>query len=86
MDWLDNYIYGRNLTDDELRYMFNYPLKSFAYKIVECKDYETIRGRLVLLQLSLWKGALFKNVSYVLDHTSLTKWQKFWLKLQYRFL
>ena len=86
MDWLDNYIYGKNLTDEQLRYMYLNPLNSFAYKIAERKDYEAIKGRLALLQLSLWKGAYFKNVSYILDHTSLTQWQKFWLKFQYMFL
>lgn len=86
MDWLDNYIYGKNLTNEQLRYMFYDPLKSFAYEIADCKDYERIKGRLVLVQKSLWKGAYFKNVSYILDHTALTKWQKFWLKFQYMFL
>lgn len=86
MDWLDNYIYGKNLTDEQLRYMFHDPLNSFAYKIADRKDYKAIKGRLAILQKSLWKGAYFKNVSYVLDHTGLTKLQKFWLKFQYLFL
>ncbi len=86
MDWLDNYIYGKNLTDEQLRYMYLYPLNFFAYKIADREDYEAIKGRLAILQKSLWKGAYFKNVSYILDHTRLTKWQKFWLKFQYLFL
>lgn len=86
MEWLNNYIYGKNLTEDELKYMFYYPLKSFAYKIADCKDYERVKGRLIILQKSLWKGACFKEVSYILDHTGLTKWQKFKLKFQYMFL
>lgn len=86
MDWLDNYIYGKNLTDEQLRYMHLNPLNMFAYKMADKKDYEAIKGRLAILQLSLWKGAYFKNVSYILDHTCLTKWQKFWLKFQYLFL
>ena len=86
MDWLDNYIYGKNLTDEQLRYMYLNPLNFFAYKIAGRKDYEAIKGRLAILQKSLWKGAYFKNVSYILDHTSLTNWQKFWLKFQYMFL
>ena len=86
MDWLDNYIYGKNLTDEQLRYMYLDPLNIFAYKIADCKDYERIKGRLAILQKSLWKGAYFKNVSYALDHTDLTKWQKFKLKFQYMFL
>ena len=86
MDWLDNYIYGKNLTYEQLRYMHLNPLNFFAYKIADRENYEAIKGRLVILQKSLWKGAYFKNVSYILDHTSLTKWQKFWLKFQYMFL
>jgi hypothetical protein len=86
MEWMDNYIYGKNLTNEQLSYIFHDPLNSFAYKIIDCKDYNRIKGRLVLLQKSLWKGAYFKNVSYILDHTGLTKWQKFWLKFQYLFL
>lgn len=86
MDWLDNYIYGKNLTDEQLRYMYLDPLNSFAYKMADRKDYEAIKGRLAILQKSLWKGAYFKNVSYVLDHTDLTRWQKFKLKFQYLFL
>lgn len=86
MDWLDNYIYGKNLTYEQLRYMHLSPLNMFAYKIAYCKDYERIKGRLAILQKSLWKGAYFKNVSYVLEHTDLTKWQKFKLKIQYMFL
>ena len=86
MDWLDNYIYGKNLTDEQLRYMYLDPLNMFAYKMADRKGYEAIKGRLAILQKSLWKGAYFKNVSYVLDHTGLTNWQKFWLKFQYMFL
>lgn len=86
MDWLDNYIYSKNLTDEQLRYMYLDPLNMFAYKMVDRKDYEAIKGRLAILQKSLWKGAYFKNVSYILDHTDLTKWQKFKLKFQYLFL
>ena len=86
MDWLDSYIYGKNLTDEQLRYMYLDPLNSFAYKIADREDYEAIKGRLAILQKSLWKGAYFKNVSYVLDHTGLTKWQKLCLKFQYMFL
>ena len=66
--------------------MYLDPLNLFAYKIADRKDYEAIKGRLAILQKSLWKGAYFKNVSYVLDHTGLTKLQKFWLKFQYLFL
>ena len=84
--WLDNYIYGENLTDEELRFMHLYPLKMFAYQMNNYDNYESIKGRLAILQLSLWKGACFKDVSYILEHTSLTKWQKFWLKFQYKFL
>jgi hypothetical protein len=84
--WLDNYIYGKNLTDEQLRYMWTDPLNSFAYLIADDADYERIKGRLAILQMSLWKGAYFKDVSYILDHTGLTKWQKFWLKFQYLFL
>lgn len=62
------------------------PLNSFAYKIADNEDYERVKGRLVLLQKSLWKGAYFKDVSYVLEHTGLTKWQKFKLKFQCMFL
>lgn len=86
MEYLDNYIYGKNLTDDQLRYMYLHPLNSFAYEIAGCEDYERIYGMLALLQRSLWKGAYFKEVSYILDHTALTKLQKFWLKFQYMFL
>ena len=82
----DNYIYGKNLTDEQLRWMWLDPLEMFAYKIVGEENYERIRGRLALVQKSLWKGAYFKDVSYILDHTSLTKWQKRWLKFQYLFL
>lgn len=86
MDWLDNYIYGKNLTDEQLRYMHTFPLEMFAYKMMGRKDYEAIKGRLAILQLSRYKGAYFKEVFYILDHTGLTKWQKFWLKFQYMFL
>jgi len=84
--WLDNYIYGESLTADQLRYMHIDPLKFFAYKMADYKDYEAIKGQLAILQKSLWKGAYFKDVSYILEHTGLTKWQKFWLKFQYMFL
>lgn len=86
MDWLNNYIYGKNLTEDELQYMFYYPLKCFAYKIADCKDCERVKGRLAILQKCLWKGAYFQEVSYILGHTGLTKWQRFKLKFQYMFL
>ena len=84
--WLDNYIYGKNLTDVELSSMHLDPLKIFAYQMNNYNNYESIKGRLAILQLSFWKGAYFKDVFYVLDHTALTKWQKFWLKFQYMFL
>lgn len=86
MIWLDNYIYGKQLTPDELRYMFSYPLQLFAYRIAYINDYESIKGRLALLQRVFHKSAYYKEVSYILDHTSLTKWQKFWLKVQYKYL
>ena len=86
MEWLNNYIYGKNLTDEQLIYIHLNPFNMFAYKIAGCKDYERIKGRLALLQKSLCRGACFKHVFYVLDHTALTKWQKFKLKFQYLFL
>ena len=46
--WLDNYIYGKNLTDEQLRYMWADPLNSFTYKIADNEDYERVKGRLVL--------------------------------------
>ena len=81
--WLDNYINGKNLAPDELRYMHHYPLLSFAYLMKDYDDYERIKGRLAILQKSFWKGYHLKDVSYILDQTGLTKWQKLWLKIQY---
>ena len=84
--WLDNYINGENLTEDDLKYMHLYPLKMFAYEMKDKKDYEAIKGRLALLQLSFGKGCFYESVSYILDQTGLTRWQKFKLKFQYLFL
>lgn len=86
MEYLDNYINDENLTSDELRYMWLDPLFMFAYRIKYREDYESIKGRLVLLQLSCGRGIFIKEVSYILKHTVLTKWQKFKLKFQYVFL
>ena len=83
---LDKYIYSKDLADHELRDMHYYPLLMFAYKIADCSDYERIQGRLAILQKTYYKGAFLKEVSYIIDHTGLTKWQKFWLKIQYIFL
>ena len=84
--YLDKYIYGEKLTDDEARYLTYYPLQMFAYRIAGCKDYKRVQGNLALVQMSHGKGRLFKDISYVLDCTGLTKWQKLWLKIQYLFL
>lgn len=83
---LDKYIYGQGLTKEELRYMYLNQLYMFAYKIDGYGDYERIKGSLALLQMSYHRGAFLKEVSYILDHTTLTKWQKFWLKFNYVFL
>lgn len=84
--WLDNYIYGKNLTAEQLRYMHLDQLRMFAYEMKGRKDYERIKGGLAILQLSCGRGTFIKEVSYILDYTGLTKWQKFWLKFQYMFL
>lgn len=86
MEYLDNYINGENLTPDELRYMHLNQLLLFAYKMKDHNDYKRIKGRLAILQLSCGRGIFIKEVSYILDHTALTKWQKFKLKFQYVFL
>lgn len=83
--WLDDYINKEDLTKDQLKYMYLHPLKMFAYGIKD-RDYESIKGRLVILQKMLGKGYSFKDVSYILDNTGLTRWQKFWLKFNYIFL
>lgn len=81
--WLDNYINGENLAPDDLRYMHYYPLHLFAYKMKDYDNYESIKGGLALLQMSFYRGYHFKDVSYILDQTGLTKWQKLWLKIRY---
>ena len=86
MNWLDNYINGENLTSDQLKYMRLDPLRFFAYKKKDCSNYERIKGGLTLVQLTYGRGICLKEVSYILDHTALTKWQKFKLKFQYLFL
>ena len=80
--WLDNYINGENLEPDDLRYMYVFPLQRFAYKIKD-NDYESIKGRLAILQRSCYKGYCFRDVSYILNKTHLTKRQKLWLKFRY---
>lgn len=86
MNYLDNYINGENLEPDELRYMYLDQLRMFAYKMKDRKDYERIKSGLAILQLSCGRGIFIKEVSYILNHTALTKWQKFKLKFQYLFL
>lgn len=86
MEWLDNYIYDKNLVVDDIRYLSHYPLLMFSYKIAGCSDYKRVQGNLALLQKTYYKGAFLKEVSYIIDHTGLTKWQKLWLKFQYIFL
>lgn len=86
MEYLDNYINGENLEPDELRYMYLDQLRMFAYEMKDRKDYERIKGGLSILQLSCGRGTFIKEVSYILDHTALTEWQKFKLKFQYMFL
>ena len=86
MEYLVNYINGENLSPDDLRYMYLDQLKMFAYKIKGEQDYKRIKGGLAILQLSYGRGIFIKEVSYILDHTALTKWQKFKLKFQYVFL
>jgi hypothetical protein len=86
MEYLDNYINGENLEPDELRYMHLNQLLMFAYEMKDRKDYERIKGALAILQLSCDRWIFIKEVSYILDHTALTKWQKFKLKFQYMFL
>lgn len=81
--YLDNYINGENLSYDDLRYMHYYPLQTFAYKMKDYDNYESIKGRLALLQMSFYRGYHLKDVSHVLNQTGLTKWQKLWLKIQY---
>lgn len=85
-EYLDNYINGKNLTQDQLRYMYLSQLNMFAYKIKDSKDYERIKGGLTLVQYSGGRGTFIKDVSYILDNTCLTEWQKFKLKFQYMFL
>ena len=84
--YLDNYINEENLTADELKYMHYDQLRMFAYGMKEEKNYERIKDRLTILQLICGKGVFIKEVSYILDHTALTNWQKFKLKFQYIFL
>lgn len=83
--YLDNYINGENLTADQLKYMHLNLLGRFAYKLKGNENYKEIKGRLTILQKFLNKRYYFHDVSYVLDKTGLTKWQKFKLKFQYLF-
>lgn len=84
--WLDNYINGKNLTPNQLRYMYLDQLLMLAYKIKDDRDYGRIKGAVAILQLSHGKGTFIKELSYILNQTGLTKWQKFKLKFQYLFL
>ena len=86
MDWLDNYINDKNLTSEELKYMHLDHLKMFAFRIGGCDNYESVKGKLILLQLSCGKGTFTKEVAYILKQTELTWLQRFWLKFQYIFL
>ena len=83
---LDRYINRIGLTDEELRYMWVNQIKMFAYGIKDKSDYERIQGNVALIQKSYGRGVFLKEISYILDHSTLTKWQKFWLKFQYVFL
>jgi hypothetical protein len=86
MEYLDNYINGENLEPDELIYIHKDQLRMFAYEMKDRNDYERIKGGLAILQLSCGRGFFIKEVSYILDHTALTEWQKFKLKFHYMFL
>lgn len=85
-NYLDNYINGENLTENQLKYMWTSPLLMFAYKKKGSKDYERIKGGLALLQMTYGKHRCCGDEFYIIDKTGLTEWQKFKLKFQYRFL
>ena len=80
----DNYSIG-NLTKHQLSYLATRPLNMLCYKIKDCKDYEQIKRGLVMVQLVHGRGFI-EDISYILNKSGLTKWQKFKLKFQYMFL
>jgi len=82
---LDRYIEGKNLTDHELQYMYLNPLKMFAYKIKGENNYERAWGMLAIIQRT-YNRMCVEEVFYLINHTALTKWQKFKLKFSYLFL
>lgn len=83
-EYYDNYSIG-NLTKHQLSYLASMPLDMLCYKIKECKDYENIKRKLVMVQLVHGRGFV-KDVYYILNKSSLTKWQKFKLMFQYMFM
>ena len=85
-EYWDNFTSGENLTEHQLQYMYLCQLEMFAYKIKDCEDYERIKGGLVLVQHQYGRRIMIKDISYILDKTGLTEWQKFKLKFQYMFL
>lgn len=83
--WLDKYINKDNLTEEQLKYMYCYPIQWFAYGIKDNTDYEYVWGQTAICQKMM--GRSFKeDVFYIIDKTGLTKWQKFKLKFAYLFL
>jgi hypothetical protein len=79
---LDNIIYGRNLSDEELRNLHLYPVKFFAYKIVDEDNYEQIKGGLAILQRMQCKS-FYKDIFYILDKTQFSRFQKIKLNIQF---
>ena len=85
-EYWDNFTSGKNLTEHQLQYMHMCPLNMFAYKIKDSSNYERIKSGLVLVQKCYGRTIMRKDISYILDKTDLTNWQKFKLKFQYAFL
>ena len=83
--WLDKYINKENLTQEQLKYMHCYPIQMLAYGMKDNSDYEHIWGSTALFQKMSGRNYT-KDVFYIIDKTSLTKWQKFKIKFAYTFL
>ena len=84
LSYLDSYISGKDLSLEELKMIDYYPLKTFAYQIEGCSDFELIKKKLITLQEQVYAGWCLDEVRYILDKTDLTKRQKTQLRRMYK--
>lgn len=80
---LDHYIDGTRLSSSEMIYLYLDTILTFAYECRRIKSSKEAKELMDAIKEDLGRFSRITEVFYILDKTSLSKWQKLKLKFQY---